>query len=58
MLVVCSGIPEDLKDRICHNSKLIEQQKLELMKLELVMVPTVPDVGLSILAIVQKQIRE
>lgn len=48
---VCSGIPGDPHDVISRPSQLSDDEKLQLMKLELELGKTVPDAGRYILAV-------
>lgn len=51
---VCSGIPGDPHDIICRPSLLRDDERIELMKLELELGISVPDAGRYILAIAIK----
>ena len=51
---VCSGIPGDPHDHICQPSQLSDDERMQLMKLELELGKTVPDGGRYILAVARK----
>jgi len=51
---VCSGIPGDPHDYICQPGELSDDERMQLMKLELELGKNVPDSGRYILAVARK----